>query len=92
MPEDRNILSDRMARKLQNIEKFVDNFTVTGDVLFKKTGTSCSIHVRPVKAVVRATPSTGEELTAQYDGMVAQSGADLVVSMGYLRLVNGPAT
>lgn len=33
----------------------------------------------------------GTPLTAQYDGMVFQAGADLTVSAGYFRLTNGPA-
>jgi hypothetical protein len=89
---DNNVLSDRMARKLQDIEKIVDNLTVTGDASFKKSGTSWSIHVRPPKPVRAPAQADDTALTAQYDGMVFQSGADLAVAAGYLRLVNGPAT
>lgn len=39
-----------------------------------------------------SVPDVPDELEAQYDGQVFQAGADLVVSAGYLRLVNAPAT
>lgn len=57
MPDDIYILSARMARVLQDLEKFRDNLSVTGNVVFKKSNTTCSIHIPPAPRQT-AIPST----------------------------------
>jgi hypothetical protein len=86
--ENRNILSDQTARKLKNIEKIIDNFSVTGDATFKKTGTSWSIHVRPPKPARRTNVSEVEEDLGELDGMIPQMTSQNTRGWGDLRLVN----
>jgi hypothetical protein len=72
----------------QDLNTFGDVTRLVGNI----TGKNVYMDLLGIHFRGQPAPGPQEDLTAQYDGMLFQSGADLAVAAGYLRLVNGPAT